>query len=164
MSGGLLIYVGHALESPKAKQCCLSLASEHLHVDKEVLAIISSGKDDDDQCANEERLGSYWAEALRKSVFAWKMKHSSSYIVLLARWGKSMSLAFTISLIVPSREKAILHTQVAAPWLTSPITACKNKHIDILFLSTVEKKLILFTFEYLSELKLMPLQFPQRSS
>lgn len=85
-----MIYVGHTLESPKVKQCCLSLVSKHLHVDKEVLAIISSRKDDDNQCANEEQLGSYWAEALRKSVFAWKMKHFSSYIVLLARRGKSM--------------------------------------------------------------------------
>lgn len=43
------------------------------------------------------------------------------------------TLTFTISLIVSSREKAILHTQVAAPSLTSPIKACKNKHIEILF-------------------------------
>lgn len=86
----LLMFVGHAPKSPEPKQCCLSLVSKHLHVDKEVLEIISSGKDDDDQCADEEQFGSYWAEAPRKSVSAWKMKHFSSYKVLLAGWGTSM--------------------------------------------------------------------------
>lgn len=77
MSRWLLMYVGHPPECPKPKQWCLSLVSKHLHVDKEVLEIISSGKDDDDQCADEEQLGSYWAEAPRKSVSAWKMKYFS---------------------------------------------------------------------------------------
>lgn len=73
MSEWFLMYVGHTPESPKPKQCCLSLVSKHLHVDEEVLEIISSGNDDDDQCADEEQLGSYWAE----SMSAWKMKHFS---------------------------------------------------------------------------------------
>lgn len=105
----LLMYVGHA---PKPKQCCLSLASKHSHVDKEVLEIISSGKDDDDQCADEEQLGSYWAE--EKCV--WLENEALQFIQSLAgRIGDiyAQTFAFTICLIVPrQRLHAALHAQV----------------------------------------------------